>query len=328
MTALLFPGQGTQRVGMGAILFRRFAETQALLSEASLAAGIDIGALLRRGPAKVLSRTIYAQVAVTTVNVAALQILRRSGVRYDAVAGHSVGAIAALAAADILTPAEAVRLAAQRGSIMNSIGGEGAMLSVTGISPSTAQDILGQVTARLRLPVVVGLVNGPQNVVISGAAEAVSFAAREFREAGALSVRALDVSHAFHSPLMKPARRAWQELVRTVPLKSGRVPVVADTTGQALSRPRDVRDFLISQLTGQVRWDLVCGQLIALGQCDAIEAGDSTMLRSLGRAYQQLHVASMTSGLIFERLRAAYPAPAGTHDPESGSRTQSIGAMT
>ena len=70
MTALLFPGQGTQRVGMGAILFRRFAETQALLSEASLAAGIDIGALLRRGPAKVLSRTIYAQVAVTTVNVA------------------------------------------------------------------------------------------------------------------------------------------------------------------------------------------------------------------------------------------------------------------
>jgi [acyl-carrier-protein] S-malonyltransferase len=309
MTALLFPGQGTQRVGMGSVLFRLFSETQALLGEASLATGTDIAALIRSGPPKILARTMYAQVAVTTVNVAALQIIRRCGMKYDAVVGHSVGAIAALAAADMLTPAEAVRLASRRGAIMNAITAEGAMMSVVGIPQGVAQEVLRRVSSRLRLPVVVGLVNGPQNLVISGAAAAVACAARELREAGALSARALDVSHAFHSPLMAPARRAWQELVRAQPLRPARVPVLADTTGQPLTEPGEVREFLVGQLTGQVRWDLVCAQLIASRQCEAIEAGDSTTLRSLSRAYSELQVASMTSGLMLQRLRSRTKDP-------------------
>jgi [acyl-carrier-protein] S-malonyltransferase len=307
MTVLLFPGQGTQRVGMGSVLFRCFGDAEALLSDASRAVGIDLPSLLRKGPPAILSRTNYAQVAVTTVNVAALQVIRRCGIAYEAVAGHSVGALAALAAADMLTPAEAILLAAQRGAIMNGIAAEGAMLSVLGISPGAADKVMRRISARLRLPVVVGLVNGPQNVVISGAAAAVACAANELRDAGACAMRALDVSHAFHSPLMAPARRLWQEVVMAQPLRPARVPVVADTTGAAMTRPAEVREFLIDQLTGQVRWDLVCGYLTASRQCEAIEVGDSTTLRSLCRAYEQLRVASMASSLVLERLRGAHP---------------------
>jgi [acyl-carrier-protein] S-malonyltransferase len=306
MTILLFPGQGTQRVGMGSVLFKCFSEAQQVVSQASLEAGIDVASLLRHGPPKILARTMYAQIAVTTVNIAALQIVRRCGTVYDAVAGHSVGVIAALVAADMLTPAEAIKLAACRGAIMNGIPGDGAMMSVTGIPPGTAQEVLRGISSRLRLPLVVGLVNGPLNVVISGAADAVACAARELREAGALSVRPLDVSHAFHSPLMAPARRAWQDAVNAQHFREARVPVVADTSGNPLTQPREVREFLIDQLTAQVRWDLVCDYLTASRQCEAIEVGDSTALRSLGRAYEHLHIASMASGLLLERLRSMH----------------------
>lgn len=323
MTVLLFPGQGTQRVGMGAVLFRCFTEAESILGEASQAAGVDIASLLRYGPSKDLARTIYAQVAVTTVNVAALQIIRRCGLRYEAVAGHSVGSIAALAAADVLTPQEAIRLAARRGAIMNNVAGEGTMMSVMGVPSATAQEIVRRIVARLQLPVVVGLVNGPQNVVISGSATAVKCVARELRAAGALSVRALDVSHAFHSPLMMPARRAWQEAVLAQPFRTARVPVIADTTGTPVTRPREIREFLIEQLTGQVRWDLVCGYLTASRHCEAIEAGDSDTLRSLSRPYERLHVSSMASGLILEHLRAMRRVQrmhSKTKDPAAGSR--------
>nr|WP_272919902.1 ACP S-malonyltransferase [Streptomyces sp. SID4948] len=299
----MFPGQGTQRTGMGQALFHGFDEAAATLAGAAAITGRDLGALMRRGPSSVLTRTGSAQVAVTTVSLAALAVLRARAVAYDAVAGHSVGMLAALAAADVLDPADAIALAARRGTIMDALPLGGSMVSVAGLASPIAVDVVRMVRRRTGSAVVVGLVNGPQNVVVSGEEAGVAEAVRALHEAGSSSAVPLTVSHAFHSPLMSGARPAWQDVVAAQPLRNARIPVLADSTGEPLISQRAIREFLVEQLTSPVRWDLVCRHLCASGEREAIEMGDSKALRSLGLPYEQLRVTTMAAPQFLASLR-------------------------
>ncbi|MEV6104765.1 ACP S-malonyltransferase [Streptomyces sp. NPDC051940] len=325
MSALVFPGQGTQRAGMGQALFHGFAEAGAVLRLAESETGIGLGAMLRRGPAATLRRTENAQVAVITVDLAALAVLRKARVRYQAVAGHSVGALAALAAAGALTDAQVLWLAARRGRIMGALPGGGAMTSVAGAAADRVRDVVRETARELALPLVVGLVNSASRVVLSGAREAVDLAAERLLEDGAAGAVPLEVSHAFHSPLMAGALPAWRDTVAALPLRDAAVPVVADTTGEPLVQRRQLRDYLVDQLTQPVRWDLVTEGLARLGAGTAVETGDSKVLRLFagdaardGEQAQRLRVVSMAQPHVLTRLRAGL-APADVSGGATGT---------
>lgn len=310
MTALLFPGQSTQRVGMGRALFHASPEARVVLAEATRATAVDVPDLLRRGPSARLRRTEYAQIAVTTVNLAALAVLKARRIPYDIVAGHSVGALAALAAAGALTPERALRLAARRGALMGAVPEAGAMAAVTGLAPADVDAVVRRVAARTGRPLVTGLVNAADRTVVSGAEQAVAEAIDALLAVGAHSAVPLEVSHAFHSPLMAAAAPAWERTVAEVPLREARVPVVADTTGRPLTTPEDLRAYLVDQLTGPVRWDLVGRSLTDAGVTDAVETGDSKVLRSFGRDHPAVRITSMAQPHVLARLRADGPAVA------------------
>ncbi|MGW4947547.1 ACP S-malonyltransferase [Actinoplanes sp. NPDC004185] len=304
MTALIFPGQGTQRPGMGTA-FHRFPEAAAVIAAAGPATGTDMAVLLRRGPAHLLRDTGNAQPAVTTVNLAALAVLRARQITYDLVAGHSVGALAALVAADVLPERQVLWLAARRGALMSALPAGGSMVSVSGLTAAEAAPIVAAVCRAGT--VVIGLVNGACRVVLSGESPAVTAATGALLAAGAQHATPLAVSHAFHSPLMAPALPAWRDTVATLPLRPAVVPVLSDLTGEPLTAPRDLRDYLVDQLAGPVRWDLVCARLTAAGPRTAIEVGDSRVLRSYGHGCAGLSVIGMAQPHNVSRLYNGEP---------------------
>jgi [acyl-carrier-protein] S-malonyltransferase len=297
---------------MGKVLFHAEAAAREVLTLANRAIGPGFAAMLRRGPDRVLRRTENAQPAVTAVNLAALAVLRAGGLRYEAVAGHSVGVLAAFAAAGSLEPARALELAVRRGALMGRLPG-GAMASISGLGLEAVHEVLDRVRGRVGGPLVVGLVNGPGATVVSGTEDGVAEAVRELSAAGAVSATRLAVSHAFHSPMMLPALGAWRDVLAAQPLRAARVPIVCDLTGEELTEPRVLRQYLVDQLAGPVRWDLVCRRLLALGVERAVEAGDSKTLRSISRDFGGLRVVSLAQpgalGTLLDARAAAARRP-------------------
>ncbi len=294
MTGLLFPGQGTQRVGTGQALMRGFPDQVMPVIDEAATHCADLAALLRRGPPARLVHTQNAQLAVTAVNLGALAVVRASGVDFDVVAGHSVGLLSALVAAGCLSAPAALRLAAERGALMGALPEGGAMASLSGVTVEIAEEIARRATFETALPVVVAIVNGPATVVLSGSRPAVQRAADEaYGDEDAVKVTWLTVSHAFHSPLMAPAVSAWHAIVAELKLRAPRVPVIADSSGEALTAVADVREHLAAQLTTAVRWDLVSERLVRDGERRFVEVGDSKTLRALARPYPELLVDSM-----------------------------------
>ena len=302
MTALLFPGQGTQRIGMGQMLARSFPEQVMPLIQEAAALCDDLPETLRRGPTEKLSQTSYAQLAVTTVNLGALAVLRSHGVGFDVVAGHSVGLISALVAAGCLDAPVALRLAHARGALMGALPGGGAMVSLNGASADAAADIARQASLGCETPVVVALVNGPETVVLSGGRVAAERAVSYGTERG-VKAAWLAVSHAFHSPLMAPAHEEWRAMVAALDLRPAHIPIVADESGELLTSAAAIGAHLTDQLTTPVRWDLVCERLLVMGQMHCVEAGDSKTLRALARPYPELVVESMAMGPTLAHVR-------------------------
>ena len=290
--AFLFPGQGTQAVAMGQPIAQGFpgavAPIQRLLAEMVP----DLPGLMRRGPASELSRTDNAQSAVTAVNLMALAVLDECAVAADAVAGHSVGLLSALVAARALAPEGAIELAAARGRLMNRLPTGTGMLSISGLEPDAAARLAASATATAGETVVVGLVNGPTTVVLSGADRALAVAAELAEIEGYRTIR-LQVSHAFHSPFMRPALADWSQVVAAQPIAAPLLPVLADTDGRRLTTADEVRTALIEQFTTAVRWDLVTTRLIDLGVDECVEVGDSKTLRSFARSYPVIGVHSL-----------------------------------
>jgi [acyl-carrier-protein] S-malonyltransferase len=277
MLGYLFPGQGTVRVGMGAWLRRRpvardrLDEIDALLSR-------PISPLCARGPLDRLVSTEHAQVAVTACNLAALAVLAEEGYEPAVVAGHSVGELTALHAAGVLDLAGTVRLVETRARLMAAAGGGGGMRALMGLAVERVEELAAEAAAPGE-PVVVGLENAPGHVVVSGAAPALD--RLEKLATDATKIMPLKVGDAYHSPLMAAAVPAWAAAVAAAPMREPRVPVVPNVTGEPTTDLRILREALVAQLTGRVRWTSTVHAVDAIAP--GVEVGDSKVLAGLSR---------------------------------------------
>lgn len=275
MPAFLFPGQGTVRVGMGGWL-RRAAAAKQVFDAADDLLSEPITPLCAKGPLDRLVATEHAQRAVTVCNLAALAVLRAEGHEPELVAGHSVGELSALHAAGVLDLEQTLRLVETRSRLMAEVGGSGGMSAVMGL-PVPEVEALAAAAEREGEPLVVGLENALGHVVVSGAFPALG------RLAGlAPKVVPLKVGNAFHSPFMLEALPGWERAVRAAPMREPDLPVVPNLTAEPTTDLAVLREALIGQLTGRVRWTETMGHALPLGLC--VEVGDSKVLAGLARA--------------------------------------------
>ncbi|APU13226.1 MULTISPECIES: ACP S-malonyltransferase [Actinoalloteichus] len=276
MLAFLFPGQGTLRVGMGARLRARkvaadvFARADELLPA-------PVSALCASGPTSALIATENAQPAVTVCNLAALAVLAEEGHEPEIVAGHSVGEISALHAAGVLDLAGTLRLVSTRARLMAECGGLGGMTAVRGMQQAEVEALVAEASTPDE-PLVVGLENAQENVVVSGSRAAIERFVTAVDSPG--KVRPLEVSDAFHSPLMAPVAQRWADAVRAEPMAAPRIPVIPNATAEPTTDLDVVRDCLIEQLTRRVRW---AETMTRIEGATCVEVGDSKTLTALLR---------------------------------------------
>lgn len=309
--ALMFPGQGSQRIGMGRWMERTSRAAAEVFDVAGEVLGRDVRALCFTGPARELTLTRNAQVAVFTTNAAAAAVLAAEGFEARLALGHSVGELNALVAAGVLPLDDGLRLVAARGEIMGRIAVPGTMAALVGLDQAVVRELCAAASGDATGVVVPALLNGPQNVVVSGDVAAVELCTELAVEAGARSITKLVVSGAFHSPLMVAAVAEWAEVVAAAALREPRIPVVLNTTGAVATGADDVRRALVDQLVGPVRWvDDVRTATALLGDGGLLmEAGDSKVLTTLARGIEP-DAATMTmhDPKTLRRLRGETPA--------------------
>jgi [acyl-carrier-protein] S-malonyltransferase len=277
MRAFLFPGQGSQKVGMDAGLSRRRFE------EADDALGFKLSTIISEGPDAELVRTQHTQPAILTVSIAYADMLKERGVEAEVAAGHSLGEYSALVYAGALEFADAVRLVHLRGKYMQEAvpEGVGAMAAIIGLDASTVVDTCREASPDESDACQPANFNGAGQVVIAGHKGAVERAMALAKQKGAKMVKALSVSAPFHSALMKPAAenlRGELERVKVAPL---RVPVVANVTAEPNEDAARVKELLFQQVTGSVRWEESVQKLAAIGVDEAFEVGPGTVLAGL-----------------------------------------------
>ena len=277
MRAFLFPGQGSQKVGMDAGLSRRRFE------EADEALGFKLSKIIAEGPDADLVRTQHTQPAILTVSIAYADMLKERGVVAEVAAGHSLGEYSALVYAGCLQFADAVRLVHLRGKYMQEAvpEGVGAMAAIIGLDASTVADTCRESSPDESDACQPANFNGGGQVVIAGHKPAVERAMALAKQKGAKLVKALAVSAPFHSALMAPAAeklRAELERVKVAPLA---VPVVANVTAEPNTDAARVKELLFQQVTGSVRWEESVQKLVAMGVDEAFEVGPGTVLAGL-----------------------------------------------
>ena len=283
-TAFLFPGQGSQKVGMGQALRDAYQESRAVFDEVDDALGYPLSKLCFEGPEAELTLTANAQPAILATSVAALRALEaRSPLRPVAVAGHSLGEYSALVAAGALQLADAVRLVHMRGKFMQDAvpAGVGAMAAILGLS---ADDVAAVCRDAAGTDVVSAAnLNGGGQVVIAGHKDAVDRACAAAKTRGAKRAIPLSVSAPFHCALMQPAAdRLASELAR-VDVKSPEVPVVSNVEASPNQDAARVKDLLARQVTAPVRWEESVQCLAGLGVASVVEVGAGNVLSGLVR---------------------------------------------
>ena len=283
MIAFVFPGQGSQHVGMGQALADRFPECRETFDQADAALGIGISTLCFEGPAEQLVLTEHTQPALLTVSTAAARALIGRGVRPGWLAGHSLGEYSAHVAAGTLSFGDAVRTVCNRGRYMQDAVpvGDGAMAAVMGLDGplveracrEAAQD---QVVSPANL-------NAPGQIVIAGAAEAVQRAGARAKELGARRVRRLPVSAPFHCALMQPAQDRLERDLRLLVVSDPAVPVVANLDAEPKRDAAAAISALVDQVTAPVRWEQVVRRLASEGVDTYVEVGPGAVLSGLIR---------------------------------------------
>jgi len=280
--ALFFPGQGSQKVGMGRELANQIAVARQTFDEADDVLGFSLSKLCFEGPEAELTLTKHTQPAILTTSVAVLRALLERGLAFDIVAGHSLGEWSALVAAGALAFRDAVRLAYLRGSYMQDAVpvGEGAMVAVMGLDLAAVQAVCDK-ASQPGEPVEVANINGAGQIVISGHAAAVDRAMPEAKAAGAKRVTKLSVSAPFHCSLMKPAADQLAVALEGITLAAPRVPIVANVTAEPTQDPGRIKALLVEQVTAPVRWEASIQAIAGLGVTRAYELGSGSVLKGL-----------------------------------------------
>jgi [acyl-carrier-protein] S-malonyltransferase len=284
VVALLFPGQGSQYPGMGRTLVDAMPAARAVFEEADDALGFALSALCFDGPEDELTRTHNAQPAILTHSIAVYRCIRDEIGDVHAAAGHSLGEFSAWIATGALSFADGVRTVRHRGELMLSSGDErpGTMAAVLGLDDADLQRVCAEASDNDGICVPANY-NSPGQTVISGDVAAVDRAIEIAKSAGARRAIRLNVSGAFHSPLMESASSGLAERLRSVEFSEPRFPVISNVTAEAVSETGMARDLLRRQLTSPVRWADGIRTLRSQGVAIFIELGPGSVLTGLLR---------------------------------------------
>jgi [acyl-carrier-protein] S-malonyltransferase len=283
MTVFLFPGQGSQEIGMGGDLFRDDAFFRSLVALGSDLTHEDLEKLCLRGPEKRLRLAQFLQPLLASVSLGYLRHVRERGITPDAVLGHSLGEITSLAASGVVTAEEAVTIAAKRGEFMDEAAARcnGCMIAVL----FTPLDKVNEILASMNRPadIVLANDNAPNQIVVSGDCAATEEFSRLLRAQGIGRTKSILVSGAWHSPFMASARDKFKEWVASVPFKAPRVPILLNSTGASEDDPAVIKDLVTQQLVKPVYWRACMETLRARNADVFLEIGPQRILSGLVR---------------------------------------------
>ncbi len=278
----MFPGQGSQSVGMLADVAEHSPIVQERFAEASEVLSFDLWQLAQEGPAEVLGQTENTQPALLTASVAlweALHALREEPLNVKAMAGHSLGEYSALVCAGAISFADGVSLVRKRGELMQQAvpSGRGGMAAILGLDDAQVRECCAAVAG----VVAAANYNAPGQIVIAGEKTAVADAIQACKEAGAKRALALDVSGPFHSPLMEPAAEEFSAVLSGVPVLMPATPVVQNVDATVAASEQQIRGNLVAQLSAPVRWTETIEPLLSEGAEQFIESGPGNVLCGL-----------------------------------------------
>lgn len=282
-TAFIFPGQGSQFVGMGKDFYDEYSSVREIYQNANDILGYDISKLSFEGPEQELKQTRVTQPALFVHSCVVTKVLREFDIYPQMAAGHSLGEYSALVASGVLEFQEGLRLVKLRGELMQKAGEQnsGTMAAIIGLEYDLVENLCSQVNGN-------GIVqpanfNSPIQVVISGTVGGVHKVIDLAKAAGAKRAVELDVSGAFHSPLMAPAQKKLLQALDGIKFKSPQIPVYCNVNAQAVAKVDEIRDLLAKQITNPVLWDKTIKNMITNGATQFIEVGAGNVLTGLLR---------------------------------------------
>lgn len=282
--AFVFPGQGSQKVGMASEFIGNGTAFGNFADEADSRLGIGLSKLMQEGPQEELTLTYHAQPALLTAGAAIDAALKAAGIRPDYAAGHSLGEYSALVSAGVLPFGDAVETVHRRGLYMNEAvpAGEGAMAAILGLGAGELSRVTDEVSGE-GYPVQPANLNCPGQIVISGSKRGVELACEAAKAAGAKRAIPLDVSGPFHSALMKPAAQKLQAQLDSVGFGQAEFPVIANVTAEPVRESGQIKQLLVEQLYSPVRWEESVRNMLDLGVTRFIECGPGGVLSGLIR---------------------------------------------
>lgn len=278
---LVFPGQGSQSVGMGKALYEAFPQIRSVYKEAATILGYDVATVCFEGPAEQLNLTEYTQPALLTASIAAWRLVEPLGIRPRAVAGHSLGEYSALVAGGGVNFPDALSLVQKRGKYMSEAvsPGIGKVVALLGLSPEVVRDLCQEASSNgIAAP---ANFNSPGQVVIAGEKAAVDRAVELAKAKGCRKAIPLPVSVPVHTPLMQPAADRFAHDLNEVDWKDLQVPLVNNVDAQPIQRASDIQDSLIRQLPSPVQWEESVKNMYAMGIRTFIEVGPGSVLTGL-----------------------------------------------
>ncbi|QGQ96191.1 [acyl-carrier-protein] S-malonyltransferase [Paenibacillus psychroresistens] len=280
--AFIFPGQGSQAVGMGQDVYHSNAESKQVFQSADEALGFSLSELIFQGPEEELKITYHTQPALLTTSIALFEAFKAKGVQADYVAGHSLGEYSALVAAGALSFEDAVRIVRLRGQFMEKAvpNGLGAMAAVLGAEKEALAQLCARITQEVG-SVEMANINSPGQIVVSGTKEGVQAVVEQGKEIGAKRVIPLEVSGPFHSSLMKPAAGQLAGELQKITILTPNIPVVANVTALPVEAPEQIRELLVEQVYSPVLWEDTVLWLISQGVDTFIEIGSGSVLTGL-----------------------------------------------
>lgn len=301
-TAFVFPGQGSQEVGMGLELAEKYSVVAETFQKADEVLGFPLSKLCFEGPMEELTRTENTQPALVTAGVAVFRLLKEEGITPDACAGHSLGEYAALTAAGAMKFEDAIRTVRLRGRLMEEAvpSGKGGMAAVLGLDAAQVETVCGEVDG----VVEPAAYNSPGQVVVAGEIDALKRFCERAKEASARRAQMLNVSGPFHSSLLEDAGKKLAEWLEDIDIKPPQVPVYANVTGKKVTTPEEIRKNLAAQVSTPVLWEQSVREMTADGFETFIECGPGKVLSGLiRRIHRKATIYSVGTFESFEAVR-------------------------